>query len=115
MVAITHPGAIAHPMRIRRPFAPAVYRRRRVAVAGAVLLALAVVVAVLGIVGRGAEGLPSEPVATVSVVVQPGDSVWSLASSLAGDRDPRPIVDAIVDANGGATLVAGQRLTLTVP
>ncbi len=41
--------------------------------------------------------------------------MWSIAEALAPEADPRPLVDAIVEANGGAGLVVGQRLVLDVP
>ena len=114
MVAITHPGALRQPL--RRP--AAVYTRRRLAVLGlaAVLLAAALLVAdlVSGLLA-GDEPAPVRPVAEVSVVVQPGDTVWSLATELAAGEDPRPVVDAIAEANGGAALQPGQRLLLRLP
>ena len=94
----------------------ATYRRRRF-VAG-LLLAAVVLAAVLGVSwrsGPAAGELDLRPVARHEVVVQPGDTVWSIASGLAGGDDVRPVVDAIVAANGGAELVVGQRLAVTVP
>jgi len=118
MVAVTHPAAPAvrlRPALVGRPPSAVVYRRRRLAVLGAVVVAAALLIAVVSAVrADGAAPVP-EPVATVSVVVEPGDTVWSLATALAAGEDPRPVVDAIVAANGGAALVAGQRLTLAVP
>jgi len=96
--------------------AAATYRRRRF-VAG-LLLAAVVLAAALGVswfTAPDAGELDLHPVARHEVVVQPGDTVWSIASELAGSADVRPVVDAIVDANGGAHLVAGQRLAVTVP
>jgi nucleoid-associated protein YgaU len=48
------------------------------------------------------------------VVVQPGDTLWSIATSLDGDGDVRAVVDQIQELNGlnGATLVPGQTLLL---
>lgn len=118
MAAITHPTAVrltAHrPARpVRHPLS--VHRRRRLALVGALLVALALasvlVESLLGARGAGAV----RPVSTVAVVVQPGDTVWSIAASIDPGADPRPIVDAIVEANGGASLVAGQRLEIAVP
>ena len=51
----------------------------------------------------------------MTYVVEPGDTVWSIAAALAPDADPRPLVDEIVDANGGASLDVGQRLELRLP
>ncbi len=49
-----------------------------------------------------------------SVVVHSGDTLWSIAESVAPDADPRAVVDAIQEANGlaGAGLVPGQVLVL---
>jgi hypothetical protein len=94
----------------------ATYRRRRF-VAG-LLLAAVVLAAVVGVswLTRPAAGeLDLRPVAREQVVVQPGDTVWSIAQELAAGGDVRPLVDAIVAANGGAELAVGQRLTVSVP
>jgi hypothetical protein len=49
-----------------------------------------------------------------SVVVESGDTVWSIARSVAGDADVRAVVDAIQSLNGleGAHLEPGQVLRL---
>ena len=49
-----------------------------------------------------------------SVVVQPGDTLWSIASELDGGGDVRALVDDIQALNGlhGAELVPGQTLLL---
>jgi Tfp pilus assembly protein FimV len=51
---------------------------------------------------------------TRAYVVQPGDTLWSIAERLAGPgADPRPLVDGIEDANGGSgIIVAGETLQL---
>ncbi len=46
------------------------------------------------------------------VVARPGDSLWTIASRLAPDRDPRPIVAALIDANGGASVQIGQEIVI---
>ena len=43
-------------------------------------------------------------------VVQPGDTLWSIARRLQPDGDVRPLVDQLVDLNGGTDLAVGQRL-----
>ena len=45
-------------------------------------------------------------------VARPGDTFWALAQELAPDRDPRPVVDALVVANGGSSIQVGQRLVI---
>jgi nucleoid-associated protein YgaU len=49
-----------------------------------------------------------------SVVVQPGDTLWSIASPVAGDGDVRATVAEIRRLNGlsSAGLVPGQTLRL---
>jgi Tfp pilus assembly protein FimV len=53
-------------------------------------------------------------VAPRTYVVRGGDTLWRIASHLAGpDGDPRPVVDALVRANHVAgVLVPGERLVL---
>ncbi len=43
-------------------------------------------------------------------VVQPGDTLWSIARSLHPSGDLRPVVDSLESRAGGAALVPGQRL-----
>ena len=51
---------------------------------------------------------------TVEVyVVQPGDTLWSIASRIApAGTDVRPIVDQLSVSAGGAQLEIGQRLVI---
>jgi hypothetical protein len=92
------------PRPVRRP-GSAVLRRRRI------LAALAGLGLVLTVVRAGAafEGsslaTPERLPHVRSVVVEPGDSLWSVARELAPERDPRTVVDAIVAARGGETTV----------
>ncbi|MGF1599011.1 MAG: hypothetical protein ACFCVK_19160 [Acidimicrobiales bacterium] len=46
-------------------------------------------------------------------VARPGDTYWGLAGELAPGEDPRPIVDRLVERNGGtAAIAAGQELVI---
>jgi nucleoid-associated protein YgaU len=47
-----------------------------------------------------------------SVVVRSGDTLWSIAGSVAGDQDVRAVVDAIIELNdlGDVALQPGQVL-----
>jgi nucleoid-associated protein YgaU len=49
-----------------------------------------------------------------TVVVRAGDTLWSIASAVDGERDVRAVVDEIQALNGlrGAELVPGQTLLL---
>lgn len=93
----------------------AVYRRRRLVAA---LLTVAVLAASLllasAAVARNAGGVPSSAAGDPSrtVVVQPGDTLWSIAAAAAPGTDVRITVDRLVAANGGAPIVVGQELEL---
>jgi len=51
------------------------------------------------------------------VVVQPGESLWSVAERIAPSADPRDVIDAIVDFNHlpSADVMAGQQLGIPAP
>jgi hypothetical protein len=88
----------------------ATFWRRRLAVAVLVIglvFAMAQAGAALG-GGSSTLATPERRPAVVSVVVRAGDSLWSIAQRLAPGRDPRPVVDALVEARHGATLVPGE-------
>jgi Tfp pilus assembly protein FimV len=97
------------PRPARRP-ARAVIRRRRAlgALAG---LGLVLTVA------RAGGALEGSPLATPerlphvqTVVVQPGDTLWSIAPRLAPGRDRREVVDALVKARHTTELVPGEKI-----
>jgi Tfp pilus assembly protein FimV len=52
------------------------------------------------------------PAVGETYVVKRGDTLWSIASAIAPDSDPRPVVDALRAANGGSDIQVGQRLTI---
>ena len=89
----------------------ATYWRRRV-------VAVAVGVAALVMVGKAGAALGDSPLAvperrpaTTPYVVQPGDSLWSIAARLDPGRDPRPLVDTLAASRDGAPLVPGEVIT----
>ncbi|HEY6568424.1 MAG TPA: LysM peptidoglycan-binding domain-containing protein [Actinomycetota bacterium] len=47
----------------------------------------------------GADGQLMRPVADRTYVVEPGDTLWAIASQVAGGRDPRQVVDEIEARN----------------
>jgi hypothetical protein len=47
-----------------------------------------------------------------TVVVRPGDTLWSIVSRLAPTDDPRPLVDELSEARDGAPLQIGERIQL---
>jgi hypothetical protein len=94
---------------------PAVYHRRRV-LAALVGLGLVLTVARAGVAFGGSSLASADRLPHVhQVVVQPGDSLWSIAERVAPGHDPRPIVDALAGANGSSTLIAGQTLSVRTP
>lgn len=125
MTAIAYPAPYSTPFagadgwvvspRTTRPSA-ATFRRRRLAALGALLVVAALLLAAAAaLLAPGTPAAGAVPVARVTYVVQPGDTLWSIAAELAPGADLRPVVDALADANGGASLLPGQRLVLTVP
>lgn len=53
-----------------------------------------------------------EAAGDVLVLVAPGDSLWSIVEEVAPGRDPRPLVAALTEANGGASLQIGQQIVI---
>jgi len=107
-------GGCATPVRRPRP-APArlTHRGRRLvavlALAGGVALGT-----LLGPLVAGGGGGDLRLAGVSSVVVRPGDTLWSVAASVAGEEDVRAVVDRIQELNGldGTVLVPGQVLLL---
>jgi Tfp pilus assembly protein FimV len=122
------------PSRARREVRPlaspssATYRRRR-AVALVLLVSLALgglMLASRAVSAVGAAVLTEAPVAEPTFaapaaatpaaahryVVQPGDTLWSIARQLQPEGDVRPLVDQLSARHGGSALQAGERLDL---
>jgi nucleoid-associated protein YgaU len=87
-------------------------RARRLAVVLALAAGLALGSWVAPLLGGGSGDL--RLAGATSVEVRSGDTLWSIASSVAGDGDVRAVVDAIQELNGldGTVLVPGQVLVL---
>ncbi len=45
-------------------------------------------------------------------IVQPGDTLWTIAGAIAPHTDRRATVDRLAQRNGGPSIEAGQRLAL---
>jgi Tfp pilus assembly protein FimV len=109
----SHPAGArrrTRPRPARRP-ADAVFRRRRL-MAALVGLGLVLTVARAGLAIEGSSlATPERPPHVRTVVVEPGDSLWAIASRLAPGADPRVVVDALVRARGRAGVVPGEMIT----
>lgn len=97
-------------------------RRGRVVLAGmAVLVGLGVAAvadqAFAAAPGDAGGPVASAPAAHATVYVSPGDSLWSIASDISGDRDVRDVVAEISRLNGlaGSVIQAGQELIVPAP
>lgn len=105
------PGSVsAGPLRLTRRGR----RLVRTVVLGLTLVVVLTLVSVgLGAVSSATEG--SSGPTTTRVVVQPGQTLWSLAGAALPDLDPRAAVSAVAQLNGlspSARLVPGQPLLL---
>lgn len=92
------------------------YRRRRLVAAGVLAAAAftAGVLLTLVITARPARGALTDDARQAehtTHVVAPGDTLWSIASTLEPGRDPRPVVDAIAGSRGSATVRPGEVIT----
>jgi LysM domain len=129
-VVHAHPGTARHPVLVSSAAVPArpatapvspptvsplTYRRRRAAAAGILVALVLAVQGLLAVLGGDGTGPSPRPVPTGQLsayVVQPGDTLWSIAVRLEPHRDPRPLVDRLVAEHGSATLVVGERIAL---
>lgn len=93
------------------------YRRRRI-VAALLLVAVVTTALLLAnavLAGSAGGGTPTSAAGTAAAavhVVQPGDTLWSIARDLDPAEDVRLTVDRLVALNGGSPLQVGQRLVL---
>ena len=61
-------------------------------------------------------GPEQRPVGRSTYVVQPGDTLWTIAERLSPGEDPRPVVDTLTDVNGleSRVLLPGQAILVPV-
>jgi LysM repeat protein len=92
-------------------------RRLRLTRRGRIVVALLAVLAACGLFVAGASAAQASGPASArgraaQVIVQPGDTLWSIAQSADPNADARAIVQQILQANRLATarIAAGQRL-----
>jgi hypothetical protein len=112
--------AVAHPM--SRRVSPEVIRRRRLG--AAVLLIGAALLIMLGSLDLRAARTGGGPLAAAGAapavhlasnqvwVVQPGDTVWSIAETVDPRADVRPLVDRITSELAGRPLYPGERILI---
>ena len=82
-----------------------------------VILSLAIVMVATFAFSAGAgstDSMAATPDSYVTVVVGPGESLWSLAGRMAGDGDARSLIEEIMAVNSLATpdVQAGQSLRI---
>ncbi|HEY3142902.1 MAG TPA: LysM domain-containing protein [Acidimicrobiales bacterium] len=114
-------GPAPRPQQWRRlPTRATRIRRRRLAV---LMLLAGLIVGSVALVNAMAHGAGAPPVIPETdpgpitgdiYVVQPGDSLWSIAQRLAPGEDPRPIVDELRKRNGGIDLDVGDRVSVDI-
>ena len=129
---VTRPGGTTRSAVAARPRAavrltpePLDVRSRRSSGARLVVVACLAVVALTGVTALAVGGpapvpAPVEAPAAVPVatevgdvwVVQPGDSLWSIAAAVAPGADLRPVVDELAVRTGGGNLQPGQRIAM---
>ena len=88
---------------------------------GRLLVTLAVLIALVSAVLAGAASVAAGTAelgrpTTVEVVVQPGQTLWGVATSVSPGGDPRDVVREIRELNGleGSALLPGQALAVPV-
>lgn len=93
-----------------------VYLIRRVSLAaGAIVAAIMVTTLLSTRFADATEPDGSHAVAGSFVVVQPGDTLWSLARETQPNGDIRPLVAQLARAHGGSALRAGDRIAVPRP
>lgn len=103
----TGPGLISHhPVHVAR--------RRRVLMAsvGSVLVAVALIAVLLGRVPASAPEQYPDKSTMATHLVQPGETLWSIAERSSPSIGISAYVDLLVRVNGGSTIRVGQELLL---
>jgi LysM repeat protein len=108
-VALVYVPSSARPAAVRS--AASVYARRRLV--ALLLLVAVVVVSAQGLLSVVSHGATSGLAPATSVhIVQPGESLWSIAQQERPTADMSRLVDELLRLNGSSTLQVGQRLVL---
>ena len=97
---------------LQYPSLPRLGRRGRLARFLVVLSLIVVLGAGFAMKAGAGVSVTDAPKSYVTMVVAPGESIWSIASTAAGSGDVRAMVDEIISVNSLATpdVSAGQRL-----
>ena len=118
--AVSQPRAVSQSRAASRPGKPPrlrLTRRGRIVLIGLPLVLLAaVILSLAGLLNSpakaadSASGLTVTP--TVSVTVQPGESLWAIAGKVDPGRDPRDVIADIVQLNDlqAGKVMPGQQL-----
>jgi len=107
--ALINQGFQANPSGVR------LTRRGRLARTLLVLSLAVVLASVFGLsAGAGTSDSVGAPTSFIEVTVAPGDTLWSLATRMAGEADVRAMVDEIASVNAlaSADLQAGQKVRI---
>ena len=96
--------------RVTRSHGAAVYWRRRL-VAAALGLGVLLTAAHAGAALGGTTTAPERSPHVERIVVQAGDTLWSVAERLAPNADPRAIVDQLAAERGTSSLRPGELIT----
>jgi len=86
------------------------YWRRRLAVALGVVIVVLPAGQAGAALGSSPLAAPERPPSVDRYVVQPGDSLWTVAGHVAPDEDPRAVVDALITARHGEELLVGETI-----
>jgi predicted acyl esterase len=88
-----------------------VYWRRRVVAVGLALALLGVARQAGAALGGTSLATPERHPQVITYVVQPGDTLWSIAGEIAPNEDPRGVVDALRDSRDSDVLFPGETIT----
>lgn len=112
MTAVLRPQVPVPSLRAYRTPTATVHLRRRWLVAAVVAFVIVLSFKLSGASGGAPASIPGNAGAASVYVVQPGDTLWSIAAALRPSVDTAVLVRQLVAANGGTTLQVGQRLRL---
>jgi LysM repeat protein len=111
---VTRPAAIEEVRVYAEPLGALRLTRRGRVVVTLFLLGLVLAASALIATQSAATAHAGTPVPTRTVVVDRGDTLWGIASTVPGDRDPRDVVHQIEELNSlpGPALTEGQKLAV---